>query len=438
MSRSLAILLVTIGMFGCHGQSGNPFMRTTVPPPATGAGAPTDPYYNNSGPAQQPPAVVVPPNAPMPGPAAVTPVVPPPDKRYSAPGGYNFPQGSINHRKAVDPAPNDYRAGTSAIARAARPRSRISASAPAATAIAVEQTPENTPLDEPSGNTLVASGYTAEESTADAAWVRNQSHLKDTKTADTAGGESDSKSLESSVVENESAGTPDLAVTATEPSSRASATGGATLRIVTSEPVTDESAEQPKERTLAATPSTSPFKPADPRGTTLSVAPPHAETKSSPAPGHLTATAGGSHRGDGHSSSRFYFDRTRPAPRTDAQPAAFKGETGSVMFAGGVASNTGISSGPDGAPAYSHHTNYSWLRGRLEYSTAARRWKLRYIPIDGQTDSFGGSVVLSASPLLESLRHGDMVTIEGTIGKNPADHGGFSPLFELQSLKPQQ
>ncbi|MDZ7617026.1 MAG: hypothetical protein U1E05_08480, partial [Patescibacteria group bacterium] len=51
--------------------------------------------------------------------------------------------------------------------------------------------------------------------------------------------------------------------------------------------------------------------------------------------------------------------------------------------------------GQFGPPAgqYGFDPSYAWLRGRLEYSQVDRRWKLRYIPVDGNTDQYGGSVV---------------------------------------------
>jgi hypothetical protein len=175
------------------------------------------------------------------------------------------------------------------------------------------------------------------------------------------------------------------------------------------------------------------------KSATLTVAPPLSAEQDGAAATRLSLTAGVK---DGvskpASSPRFYFDRTHSAARHDAQQAAYVAKNGeAVKFAGGV-SATGLSSGPEGAPAYSHHDNYSWVRGKLEYSSAARRWKLRYIPIDGQTDQYGGSMVLPNSPQLEQFRPGDMVTVEGAIGNSPAEHGSFSPLYELRAIKSQR
>lgn len=424
---------------GCQGQGGNPFMRTTVPPPATGAGAPSDPYYNNSGGphnSSQPPPIAAPQTVPVPGPAATAPVVPPPEKRYSAPGGYNFPQGSINHRKAIDPSPKDYRVGSSAIARAARPRN-VASESPQESAIAgvepsPESTPENTPLEEPSGTTVAKVMFAEDEKSAE--------EIDETiSTADSAVavvGESDVDPEAPTVASTETA----IAAAFGEPAEASQATltshttGGATVRIVSSKSDGPSAPAEPASTTLTATPSASPFKAVESSGASLTVAPPTAAATDAPAV--ATASIGGS--ATTPSKTRFYFDRRRSLTPSGAQPAAYVGGSpASVMFAGGGTA-TGVSSGPDGAASFSHHTSYSWLRGKLEYSTAGRRWKLRYIPIDGQTDTFGGSVVLPDSPQLEQFKPGQLVTVEGAIGNSPAEHGSFSPIYELRSIKPQQ
>ena len=64
---------------------------------------------------------------------------------------------------------------------------------------------------------------------------------------------------------------------------------------------------------------------------------------------------------------------------------------------------------------YAFAPDYAWLRGRLEYSQSLAQWKLRYIPIDGKTDQFGGSVVLPNSPALEAFKPGDRVAVRGSL-----------------------
>lgn len=85
---------------------------------------------------------------------------------------------------------------------------------------------------------------------------------------------------------------------------------------------------------------------------------------------------------------------------------------------------------------YSHDPQYRWLRGKLEYSASQRQWKLRYIPIDGATDDYGGSVVLDDSPELEKARPGQVVTVYGQVSGENATTGGFSPAYRIERIVP--
>jgi hypothetical protein len=86
---------------------------------------------------------------------------------------------------------------------------------------------------------------------------------------------------------------------------------------------------------------------------------------------------------------------------------------------------------------YAFAPDYAWLRGRLEYSQSAHQWKLRYIPIDGQTDQFGGSVVLPNSPALEAFKPGDRVAVHGSLAAHSFASGSFSPLYKFDQVAPQ-
>jgi hypothetical protein len=89
---------------------------------------------------------------------------------------------------------------------------------------------------------------------------------------------------------------------------------------------------------------------------------------------------------------------------------------------------------PAGSAAsdYAHTADYATLRGRLEHSISTRQWKLRYIPIDGQTDSFGGSVVLADNPALAQFQAGDLVEAQGALTGNTS---GFAPHYQLRSIQ---
>jgi hypothetical protein len=113
--RSLPMKRLWVGLFlllalsGCRRsqQATNPFLRTTVPPPGTGAGAvvvPGDPYY--PGATTAPPAVtttpVVAPTAPPPT-AAPQAVVPPRELKRDPPGGdYFYHQSSVDGGEAAE------------------------------------------------------------------------------------------------------------------------------------------------------------------------------------------------------------------------------------------------------------------------------------------------------------------------------------------------
>jgi len=88
--------------------------------------------------------------------------------------------------------------------------------------------------------------------------------------------------------------------------------------------------------------------------------------------------------------------------------------------------------------SYGHDPEYRWLRGRLEYSEIDRRWKLRYIPIDGTTDEFGGSVVLSDASRLSGYERGQFVEVHGGLGHPPEDEDrGYAPEFQIHEIKRQ-
>ena len=85
---------------------------------------------------------------------------------------------------------------------------------------------------------------------------------------------------------------------------------------------------------------------------------------------------------------------------------------------------------------YAYAPDYGWLRGRLEYSQSMRQWKLRYIPIDGKTDQFGGSVKLPASNELAAYKTGDMVAVRGSLARETSASGSFAPRYELAHIEP--
>jgi hypothetical protein len=84
---------------------------------------------------------------------------------------------------------------------------------------------------------------------------------------------------------------------------------------------------------------------------------------------------------------------------------------------------------------FAYRPDYSTLQGRLEYSPTTGQWKLRYIPIDGNTDRFGGSVVLVDSERLADFEDGDFVVVEGELGSDDQDNIGFAPAYHLNTIR---
>lgn len=86
---------------------------------------------------------------------------------------------------------------------------------------------------------------------------------------------------------------------------------------------------------------------------------------------------------------------------------------------------------------FSHADDYSLLEGRLEFSQKHRLWKLRYIPLDGVTDAYGGSVNLGEAPDLNDYHEGDFVIVRGEVKAPAATARSFAPTFAIASVTRQ-
>lgn len=89
------------------------------------------------------------------------------------------------------------------------------------------------------------------------------------------------------------------------------------------------------------------------------------------------------------------------------------------------------------AGRYGHASDYTWLKGRLEYIASQRQWKLRYISLNQETDTFGGSVILSDLTELENYRTGDFVLVRGQLADIPSDSRAVSTVFSVTRLNRQ-
>jgi hypothetical protein len=90
---------------------------------------------------------------------------------------------------------------------------------------------------------------------------------------------------------------------------------------------------------------------------------------------------------------------------------------------------------PVSGARYGHDPQYTWLKGRLEQSQVDRRWKLRYIPIDGATDSYGGSVVLDG-PQTAGLKPQEFVMVRGQLAARPQVAGTYAPVYNIEQIEP--
>ncbi|MGE0606157.1 MAG: hypothetical protein AB7O62_03450 [Pirellulales bacterium] len=126
----------------------------------------------------------------------------------------------------------------------------------------------------------------------------------------------------------------------------------------------------------------------------------------------------------------------QPASFTSAGPnSGMRSALSNTPTAAATSTSTPTSPSATIRSRYGYDANYNWLKGQLEYSKAARRWKLRYIPLDGETDPHGGSVVLADSPLLASFEPGDYVLVDGRIdGRNDPSEKTFSPLYQVARI----
>ncbi|MCE9552197.1 MAG: hypothetical protein K8T91_02335 [Planctomycetes bacterium] len=86
---------------------------------------------------------------------------------------------------------------------------------------------------------------------------------------------------------------------------------------------------------------------------------------------------------------------------------------------------------------YGHASDYTRLKGKLEYSATRKQWKLRYVPVDssGPTDQHGGSVILAGLPADMSQFHdGDFVTVEGNVGQRADDAKDFAASYQVRQI----
>ncbi|HEY1785876.1 MAG TPA: hypothetical protein VGG30_10020 [Pirellulales bacterium] len=459
---------------GCQSQQTNPgdpflpFMRTRVPPPGTNL--PADSYYQGAPATSAPPAGMAPPAGQPIAPSAMPSSSP---DKYAPPGGYNLPQSSIDRSKVSDPATGEVKAGGTAIARRslakpARGQSSVDTQltaakvtgATAAAAAAAEATdtagtgntppaaalaatqPEEAQAENSAETSAEASTEMAETQSSDGAAVAFD------ETPDAAHSE-----VAADEAHAEKAGTQAPLASASQwsagsPPEQNLAANASTLRILGTDDrdsadgrsadvdtdAQDSGASAPGEGDLAGRTAADgdigqEASPATDHHYTLSTAsgelaqsiawsnPAPAAPIGSTEPNDQTATLAMA----AAPSSVIQTGWNEPAEATATAPAGGARSAGSAARA---------------SQAYGYDPSYGWVRGRLEYSASQQQWKLRYIPIDGATDQFGGSVVLAGGATLQGLRAGDFVTAQGRVVGASKPGRGFSPRYEVASIEP--
>jgi hypothetical protein len=151
---------------------------------------------------------------------------------------------------------------------------------------------------------------------------------------------------------------------------------------------------------------------------------------------------------------RITAGAAQPALRSTVQAELPKSGTGLAIKSADIARNSASLMPPASKPAvvrasfepvvgsassgtFSHAADYQTLRGKLEYSASLKQWKLRYIPIDGRTDRYGGSVILPDSPDLAGFKPGDLVEVRGAMPATRISSSGFAPQYAPTSIQRQ-
>ena len=374
MKRSLALLCAAVALWGCRSSTPATNPFMRSTIPPPGTGQAAPGYPGTI----QPPQVL--PGTPAPAPAPMAP----PANQFSPPGGsFNYQQSSIDRTKAISPRANEQRVGDTALARRSTPKPSGGGSS---TIVSVN----NSDSGAVASTQLIASTPQTSVGFAPAG--------SSTKPA------TDSSHVDARQVVETGYNT-------------------STIRIVDPQRKAELAASEPVQRAQLVTsePIRLTVREAVPEITDLAIAEPGEIRKASyAAPVASSFPSGG--------TSQL---RSLPSSST-SEPAQLAPTAGSTMP---VPQSTPTS---DSLPRYAHAADYTSLRGRLEYSASSRQWKLRYIPIDGDTDKFGGSVVLSNATALQGYKTGEFVAARGIISSTTSGTHSFSPNYELSRVERAQ
>ncbi|MCA9231102.1 MAG: hypothetical protein KDA57_10645 [Planctomycetales bacterium] len=90
------------------------------------------------------------------------------------------------------------------------------------------------------------------------------------------------------------------------------------------------------------------------------------------------------------------------------------------------------------AQRFGFDPQYHWLRGQLQYSQATSAWHLRYIPVQGGVDQFGGQLLIDNPHLLGGLQAGDYVQVQGQLLARPNGTGQSEAVYTVAIVQRQR
>jgi hypothetical protein len=82
------------------------------------------------------------------------------------------------------------------------------------------------------------------------------------------------------------------------------------------------------------------------------------------------------------------------------------------------------------SPCFAHAPDYNWIYGRVEYSSVAKEWRLRYASVD-ETDRYGGRVSLIENHHVGLLQEGMYVHVRGHL-VNPENNGNGPTFYRIE------
>lgn len=378
------LLLATSGLAGCYGTGPavDPFLgRQTVPPPGTGQIAPPSvsiPYYQGNPPPGAPPAMTAPQyqyNAP-PGQYNAPPAI--------GPTGSTTPQRKLGRLLAETPGDREYRVGRVRLAADLSP---------------VQIVPEN--------HKVALAAHSAD--------VGGKGHnLKDDSETQLA------SATRPQTAEIETRAGAEAPVRIPDESARP-ATAKSTLRDSASALARNDRSAPAGRAGVANVVSAEPQPFAAPRGAIEIADLPQADAASRQAAATRASASDGLFR-PAFTKSNLARPTAASISRSSASSDVTPGES------------VDSSRQPDSG-RFGHAVDYGWVKGKLEYLQSKKQWKLRYIPIDGETDEYGGSVILDDKADLRNYRPGDFVALQGELDAETTEQGTYAPLYRVADVK---